>query len=270
MDIATRLLLGKDILFIFIVDLSYKIFPTEDYWPPLLMMASISGIAKYFTFAHFDKNSVILWSFYIIFLSPTLEFSAYRASMGIALLGLFLLFSQNKARSFLFMISSTIAHFSLLPTLVCFLLSKKHINIIFSIFLYLIICFLVIFLGPYFLSFQRGESYENNLPTFYGYFFTMALLVTFVLLIINKRKIDFIFLNLLVFSALSFGSIFISVGISHRMVEISNFILLLIFFKIGFARIFSNLNYLTAAVIFIISISTRMVLNGAWMSMKIF
>lgn len=269
LELQERLVLSKDVLFLLIVDFANFLLPNYYYWPSLLLISLLSSFFKYKTFLIFKENSVFVWLFYIIFLSATLEFSAYRSCFSISLLGYLMVTFTNSLRSKILIIPIILGHISSMPTLMNVFIRNTQFKK-FLVFLAIVLVIIsMAFVKDLVLLSQRGESYENNLPTFFGYFFPLVIFFIFILVANAKSYFDLIDVNFLLFSSLSLGSLFISVGISHRLTEITLFLLVLIFFRFPKKR-FRNPYILLPFLLFIFTLSVRMILNGAWMAVTIF
>jgi len=269
LELQARLVLSKDILFLIIVDFAYYLFPNYNYWPSLLLISLLSSFFKYKTFLVFKENSVFVWLFYIIFMSATLEFSAYRACFSISLLGYFVVTFANNIKSKILIVPIILGHISTIPSFLNLFIRntqfKKHL----AFLAILLVIISMIFMKELILISQRGESYEDNLPTFIGLFFPVVVFFIYFLTTYTKSYFDLIDFNFLLFSSLSIGSLFISVGISHRLTEIAMFLLILIFFRQS-SKKFRTPYIFIPFILFILTLSVRMILNGAWMSITIF
>ena len=269
LELQARLLLSKDVFFLIIVDFANFLLPDYNYWPSLLLISLLSSFFKYKTFLVFKESSVFVWLFYIIFMSATLEFSAYRACLSISILGYFMVTFANNIKSKILIVPIILGHISCAPALLNLFLRntqfKKHLIFL----IVLLILFSIPFAKETVLLSQRGESYEDNLPTFFGLFFPVVVLFIYFLTTHTKSYFDVIDLNFLLFSSLSIGSLFISVGISHRLTEIAIFLLVLIFFRY-FMKKSRNPFIFLPFVLFIFTLTVRMILNGAWGALTIF
>lgn len=269
LEFQLRLILSKDLFFLLIVDFAYLLLPEYNYWPSLLLISLLSSFFKYKTFLVFKENSVFVWLFYIIFMSATLEFSAYRSCFTISLLGYFLVTFANNIKSKILIAPIILGHISTVPVLLNLFIKNNQFKK-YLVFLAMLLIFIsIILLKDFVLSSQRGESYQDNLPTSFGLFFPVVVLVIFLLITYSKSNFDLIDLNFILFSSLSVGTLFISVGISHRLTEVAMFLLILIFFR------YSRKKFLKPFVLFpfglfILTLSVRMILNGAWMALTIF
>jgi hypothetical protein len=252
---------AKDLfIFVLLKLISFRTASNE-YWPFFLGLCLTSSVIKIFAFNVGRRAVVYLWGFYIIFLSPTLEFSAMRSSIAIAFLLLLLHLRNCGFHEKITLASLSVAsHLSLLPSAIVCLPSSRYYrsNLVILSFLVLIPVFFLA--SDFILSTDRGVNYSGNYSTIYGFILPIGVLLAHVCSFITNKRISVldvvVFLNL----SLVFGLLPYSVGISHRYMEVC---MVLILYKIFTPPQGININYL-ALFVLLATASIRMMLNGAW------
>lgn len=229
-DFVRRLQLAKDPMFILVSDIVTP-FSGDATWPVLLAFAFLAVITKYIAALSLPRYSAIFLAIYLIFLSPTLEFSGIRSAVGIGILMMCIAYPLRLRVMFPLLGVAVASHvmmaFSASVCLLPNLVRSRWALVALTVFSAIAGFFAAGLLD----QMQRGQAYVGKTGTFFALSFPIvSITLFFVQLWANdsgKDKIkDKINLIIALTMGLSMGLTLPSIGVSWRILEIGLCLLL--------------------------------------------
>lgn len=229
-DFVIRLHLAKDPMVIWVTDLLTPL-SGDATWPVFLAFAFLAVITKYIAALSLPRYSAIFLAIYLIFLSPTLEFSGIRSAAGIGILMMCIAYPL-RLRVMLPLLGASVAShimmaFSASVCLLPNLVRSRWALVALTVFTAI---------GSFFSAgildeLQRGQAYIGKTGTFFALSFPIVSIALFFAQLwandSSKDKIkDKINLIIALTMGLSLGLTLPSVGVSWRILEIGLCLLL--------------------------------------------
>ncbi len=286
-DFAYRLVIGKDPVFILVIDI-LTFFNSDERWPVFLIFAFIAVITKYIAALSLPRYSAIFLAIYLIFLSPTLEFSGIRSAAAIGILMMVVAYPMQWGLKLFLLVASAATHISLVfSALISFFTPHFSFTRWRLVFL-MIIMALVAALSSDLLNIQdessdvlniqnRSVNFIGKTGTIFALLFPFIISILFVIQILASDKFnDKIYLNIALIIGISLGLALPSVGISHRLLEIGKCLFLFVMVRDLAIRDFENLITNRNRQILILTLSgfiglefVHHIYNGSWLAITI-
>jgi hypothetical protein len=225
-DYDVRLLFGRDPMFISVVDLT-TLFSDSANWPVFLVFSSIAVLTKYVAALSLPRFSTIFLAIYLIFISPTLEFSGIRAAAAIGIILLCVAYPLRLRIMLPLLIAAVASHISVfLSALV--LLSPYYVRSRWGLVAFMAFVGILAYFSAGLLNeVQRGEAYIGKIGTIFAMVFPLiGVFLFFSHLWANRRANDKIYFVIAINLGLATGLALPSVGVSHRLLEIGLSLLL--------------------------------------------
>lgn len=198
----------------------------------------------YFKFKYFntyEKYGLFMFATYLVSFALTLEFAAIRiaAALGFLVLNYYYEDKNSNRIKNLYLLIGILIHYSIiiipifnfLYNRIEFLKRNKSI-------LFVVILFLSQILFNLFSEFNRISNYDGNYGTYYGLIFPIAFLLiviyyyyNFSNTLLKDSSINKTYFSIICISAISIGLNFKFVILSYRLLEIEQFIFLIVLFK---------------------------------------
>lgn len=264
-----QLLIAKDPIFGLIV---HTISPNNDQEivNVFLVIASIAFFAKLF-FIKKIHRVITFTILYILFLSPSLDFAAIRALLGLMFLLICMKYisEENKWMALLFGLFSIFSHISmLLPIILSLSISEKIIKTTspFSFICLMIIAFLS---KPVLSLFKNTDAYINNSGTIFA--LAPCILTLFSVLLLSmfndnedpfNKKLCIVALSLV---AMSIGFVYPTVIAASRYLQVAQLLILFLICNVRFQLTLINiLIYSVSIVLYIIPLLYRNIDLSLW------
>lgn len=270
-DFTYRLVFGKDPMFIWVTDLLTPL-SGDATWPVFLAFGFIAVSTKYIAALSLPRYSAVFLAIYLIFLSPTLEFSGIRAAAGIGILMMAIAYPLRLRVKLPLLVSAMATHISLIFSSLVYLLPhfvrSRWAHVALAVFMAM-----VAFVSSGLLSdLQRGEIYIGKTGTIFAVLFPLiSLSLFFAQLWATDPGKEKIYLIIAVTLGLAMGLALPSVGVSHRIMEIGLCLLLFAIMK-DFANGYSKRNKALAILVmvgFIAFETFHHIFVGNWLAITI-
>lgn len=228
-DFTYRLQSAKDPMFIWVTDLVTILNP-DDHWPVFMAFAFIAVISKYIAVLSFPRYSALFMGIYLIFLSPTLEFSGIRSAAAIGILMMVVAYPMRWELKLPFLILSVATHVSLiLSSLISLFTCNFDRSRRGLVVLTIIIAVAAYLFSNVLNNLDRGANYIDNKGTIFAPLFAVISSILFTIQIWASDKYkDDIYLNISFIFGLSLGLSLPSIAISHRILEIGQSLFLFV------------------------------------------
>lgn len=226
LDFEYRLIYAKDPMMIWVTDM-VTLVDEENTWPVFLAFAFIAVFTKYLAALSLPRYSAVFLAIYLIFISPTLEFSGIRQAAGNGFMLMCVAYQRRWRAVIPLMVLSVASHISLFFSAMACLMPRDgfrrwHIELF-----TLATALATYLLSDLFGHVQRGEAYVGITGTVYAMLFpVIGCTLFFGQLRAVGSKVDRLYLVIAVNIGLSLGLAFPNVGVSHRLLEIGLSVLL--------------------------------------------
>jgi len=270
-DFKLRLHYGKDPMMILIIDLLSPYIGTAT-WPVFLAFSFIAVVTKFIAAMSLPRFSAIFLAIYLIFLSPTLEFSGIRSAAAIGLLLMCAAYSLRLLILLPLLAASVATHISLvIPALSRFVprLFRRRITFVAISVIIAIVAFLESGIID---TLWRGQSYIGKSGTRNALLFpSMSLILFYTQLWVTDPAKNGLNLIICVSMGLAMGLALPSVGVSHRLLEIG-----LCLFLFAICKDWATGNHIRGKFMpsmvmagFLILLTIRHLWEGNWLVMHI-